>query len=48
MKKLILSAVIVLGIGFAATAQTAPAKETKRLQPIRLIFSFYKFLLVKK
>ena len=27
MKKLILSAVIVLGIGFAATAQTAPAKK---------------------
>ena len=29
MKKLILSVVIVMGIGFAASAQTAPAKETK-------------------
>ena len=29
MKKLLLSVVIVMGIGFAASAQTAPAKEKK-------------------
>jgi hypothetical protein len=29
MKKLLMSAVIVMAIGFAASAQTAPVKETK-------------------
>ena len=29
MKKLLLSAVIVMGIGFAASAQTAPMQEKK-------------------